>query len=317
MNRTEMRNIKCRLVQAVALTAGSVILLYGCCKRKLKYPDQTGQVEITLDWSSAKKRPSGAELRFYPTDGSAPLKFACRDEIFRGELPQGTYRVIVHNTDAANVSYRNMEGYSSAAVFADPVADTRGTASIRLSEPLQVYGTGWCGTDQPLEIKSGDTLRKTSSPVALTRTVSFRFDVTNMANIASMTGSLDGVAAGAYLATGAKSYDYRSSTAFVTSVVPETGGTSYQAQVQIFGLSSQDEGETGSNTAEIVITQQDGTTHQTQVDISDAVRETAGNNGGEMPLDISVRIELTLVGTHLTAMVYAWDDSGAGGGVVE
>lgn len=317
MNRMGMQNIKHCAAQAVSLTAGSVILLYGCCKRKLEHPDLTGHVEIALDWSSAKTKPSGAELRFYPLDGSAPLKFACEEDLFRGELPQGTYRVIVRNTDAMNVSYRDMEGYSSAAVFADPVTDTRGTASLRLSEPLQVYGTGKCGTDQSFEIKYGDTLRKTALPIALAHAVSFRFDVTNMANIASMTGTLDGIAAGAYLSTGAKSYDSRNSTPFVASVVPETGGTSYQAQIWVFGLSSRDEGEMGSNTAEIVITQQDGTTHQTQVDISDAIRETADNNGGEIPLDIPVRIELTLVGTQLTAMVSPWDDSGAGGGVVE
>lgn len=297
--------------------AGGVLLLCSCCKRKLEYPNRTGYVEIALNWDSLAEPHSRAELRFYPQDGSAPLTFECGSDLFRGELPRGIYRVIVRNTDAEGVSYRGMASYTTAEVFAREHTKTKAGESVVVAQPRQVYGTGVCGSEEFMEIRYGDTLCMTASPLPLTRIVSFRFDITNIANIVSVSGHLDGVAAGVYLATGVKSYDYRCSTGFTASAIAGTGQTSYQTRIQVFGLSSQDEGEKGSNSAEVVITLSDGTVHQTQVDISDAIRQVIEQGGGEIPLDVPVRIELTLVGTRLTGSVSPWDHSGSGGGVVE
>lgn len=311
-------------IAAAVLCLSGVMLLCGCCKRKLDRGILYGYVEFALDWSKAAGTPAGSELWFYPADGSQPLKFECRADVFRGELPKGTYRVIVHNTDASEVSYRGMDNYSTAEVCADkkalPELNTGGTKagiSTAISEPKQVYGTGRCAAGQTLEIRYGDTLRTAASPIPLSRTVSFRFDMTNMANIASVTGYLDGVAGSVYLSTGDRSYGEPCSTAFTTAEISGTGGTSYQTQLTVFGLSSRDEGKKGTNAVCIRIVKQDGSVHETYVDISDAIRGLANDNGGEIPLEIPVRIELTLIGTNLTASVETWDGSGAGGGVVE
>lgn len=304
------------------LCLSGVMLLCGCCKRKLDRGILNGYVEIALDWSGTTAAPAGSEFWFYPQDGSQPLKFECRTDVFRGELPKGTYRMIVHNTDASEVSYRGMNGYSTAEVYAnkktEPEEDrVKAGSSTSIAEPRQVYGSGQCAAGQTFKVGYRDTLYTAVSPVALTRTVSFRFDVTNMANIASVAGYLDGVAGSVYLSTGKRSYGQSCSTAFTATEVSGTGGTSYLTQIRVFGLSSQDEGKNGNNTVCIRITRVDGTVHETLVDISDAIRGLINENGGEIPLEIPVRIELTLIGTNLTASIETWDQSGAGGGVVE
>lgn len=323
MNRMEKQSGRKGFAAALLFMCG-VVLLCGCCRRKLDHGTLRGYVEIALDWSGAAAAPAGSELWFYPQDGSQPFKYNCQANVFRGELPKGTYRIIVHNTDAEEVSYRGMNSYSTAEVYANKKTEpepeeyrVKAGSSTLISEPRQVYGTGQCGAGQTFEVGYRDTLNTTVSPVALTRTVSFRFDVTNMANIASVDGYLEGVAGGVYLATGKRAYGQSCTTAFTTTEVSGTGGTSYLTQIRVFGLSSQDEGKNGSNTACVRLTKEDGTVHETLVDISDAIRRVIDDNGGEIPLEIPVRIELTLIGTHLTAAVVSWDESGSGGGVVE
>lgn len=303
-----------------ALLAGllSLAFLSGCVKRDLEYrtcvpSDGEGRVEIALDWNG-EVRPQQARYLFYrEEDGTLYRSFEGITDGYKGSLPAGKYRLIVHNTDAGRVGFCGVEKYATAFVFAlseESVKSPR-AGSACIQEPEGVYGIGQCEAGLTLDVRKGETLVSTVHPRSLTRLVKLHFELKNM-QVEHIGGYLNGVSPSVVLATG----ECRpAGCAVAFSTVTQVQGSEFAAAVQVFNLRTAQEAAPGSNTLDITLTDDQGGSRNTTVDITDAVKEIIDKNGGKTPIEIPVSIALALIDDgSLQAAVTPWDDSGTGGG---
>lgn len=91
----------------------------GCTKQSLDHRKREGHVHITLQWDKGYT-PAGSRFYFYPEDGSEAIVRDCPKEGFSGTLPEGSYRVIVLNSDAWNIALRNEQQHQTAEIYVLP-----------------------------------------------------------------------------------------------------------------------------------------------------------------------------------------------------
>lgn len=310
--------VRVRGTGALLMVSLSLVLLSGCVKRDLEYrtgvpSDGEGGVEIALDWGG-EERPQEARYLFYrEEDGTLYRSFEGITDGYKGTLPVGKYRLIVHNSDAGRVGYCGVENYHTAFVFAlqeESVKSSRAGGAC-IQEPEGVYGIGECEHGVTLDVRKDETLVSTVHPGSLTRLVKLHFELENM-QMEHIGGYLNGVTPSVVLATG----ECRPADCAVAfSAVAQTQGTEFTAAVQVFNLRTAQQAAAGSNTLDVILKDNDGQEHETTIDITSAVKEVIDKNGGEIPVEIPVRIALTLIDNgNLQAAVTPWDDSGTGGG---
>lgn len=302
----------------VFLALLSLVLLSGCVKRDLEYrigiPDTgEGKVEIALDWGG-DNRPKEARYLFYrEEDGTLYRSFEGISDSYKGNLPAGKYRLIVHNTDATRVGFCGMENYATAFVFAlseESVKSLRGGGAC-IQEPDGVYGIGQCKAGVTLDVRKDETLISTVYPHCLTRQVKLHFELENM-QMEQIGGYLNGVTPSVLLATG-ECRPANCAVAFTTT--NQVQGTEFTAAVQVFNLRTAEQFAPNSNTLDVTLTDAAGQGHNTTIDITDTVKEVIDKNGGKVPIEIPVKIELVLIDNgNLQAIVTPWDDGGTGGG---
>lgn len=296
----------------------SLVLLSGCVKRDLEYrtgiPDAgDGRVEIALDWNG-EQRPQQARYLFYrEEDGTLYRSFEGITDGYEGSLPAGKYRLIVHNTDAVRVGFCGMENYTSAFVFAlseESVKSSR-AGSACIQEPEGVYGIGECEAGVTLDVRQGETLVSTVRPHCLTRQVKLHFELENM-QMEHIGGYLNGVTPSVVLATG----ECRPADCAVAfSTTNQVQGTEFTAAVHVFDIRAAHQDIPGSNTLDVTLSDANGQGHDMTIDITDTVKEVIDKNGGKVPVEIPVKIELVLIDNgNLQATVTPWDDGGTGGG---
>ena len=91
----------------------------GCTKQSLDHRKREGHVHIALQWDKGYT-PAGSRFYFYPEDGSEAIVRDCPKEGFSGTLPEGSYRVIVLNSDARNIALRNEQQHQTAEIYVLP-----------------------------------------------------------------------------------------------------------------------------------------------------------------------------------------------------
>ena len=169
-----------------------------------------GYAEITIDWGM-DECPRGARFLFYDESGDLVKEEEGSDGSFRGSLPVGKYRIIVHNSDAEQVGYRGMDKYETAEIFSQSADMSMSyllqvkdmiTGQPYITEPSSVFAAGSCKEFGELDITDGGTLKATVNPVCVTRSMEFHFDVSSVENIDSLKGMLSGVAQGVFIASG-------------------------------------------------------------------------------------------------------------------
>ena len=106
------------------LRPGSALLLAalllaspGCVKRDLELRPEEGSLSLSLDWGG-DPRPRTARFLFYDESGALVREARDVTDRYEGTFPQGTYRLVVHNTDAGQVDWRGTERYETAEVYA-------------------------------------------------------------------------------------------------------------------------------------------------------------------------------------------------------
>ena len=308
---------------AGVLLLGTVALsLLGCVKRELEVRPDEGYVEIALDWGG-DTRPQSARYLIYNEDGSLVKEVSGVTDCFKGTLPTGNYRVVVHNTDAQQVDWRGTERYETAEVYARETNYSEGhhpAAGVPcVLEPQVVFGTGRCNEDDGFEVIQLDTVRLSVTPAELTKTVKLHFTVESSQAVSSLSGILSGVAQGVFLADGrcnASSpcaVEYRAEAA-AGGTTFRAAGAAYEAQVGIFDLVTTAQSPAGTNTLHVRLSLDDGSQISGTFDITGTLKQLIAGSGGSLPDDIPVSVTLHVQGTDLEATVEPWDESGTGSG---
>ena len=303
----------------VVVLGAAMLSLAGCVKRELEIRPDEGYVEIALDWSKAQSSRSARYL-FYNESGALVKEVSGVSDCFKGVLPTGTYRLIVHNTDAGQVDWQGCEKYESAEVFAKETNYSEGHHPAEgvpcIQEPREVFATGGCNESETVEVRRMDTTRLSVTPVVLTKQVAMRFtvEVNGDASVQSLHGVLGGVSHGFFPGKGC--HNASSSCAVEFMAVPETKAASdaYTARVNVFGLLTTAQSPAGTNTVHVTLDLDDGSQMTGTFDLTPTLQRILASSGGAFPVEIPLEITLRVQEAGLSATVQPWDESGTGSG---
>ena len=319
----------------VLLLAAALVPFESCVRRELEEgpvppspPSGEGYAEITLDWggyAASPVPPHTSRCLLYDAAGALVREVTGVGGRFRESLPAGRYRLVVHNEDARQVGFCGTERYETAEVMAQEITSSRhsddGTPCIL--EPEQVYATGVCREAAELVVTAGETVRATAVPATLTREVRFSFIIRSENGVQSLTGLLNGVSRGIYLATGRRDVSSSCSVAFTAEPAKDgregddgSGTESYTTEIGVFDLLAAEEGSPeGTSTLDVTLTDTRGEPYTGRFDITATLKEIIAGNGGVIPVEIPIEVDIKLepIG-GMTADVKPWDGSGTGEG---
>lgn len=325
-----MRHSIFRLSTAVWLPLLVSLLLTGCVKRELEMrPVQgDGEVELSLDWGALPTPPASARCLFYNEQGQLVKEVPGATDVVREALPMGKYRLIVHNEDGRQIDFRGTDAYDLAEVFALSLTEARAATDSHLRtthlpcilEPKAIYGAGTCREGEWLIVEPNKTTCATVSPTTLTRQVQFRFMVKGDIEVQTLTGMLNGVAPGIFLATGEINRSESCSLQF-TALTRRSGqgkgdeADEFTVNLNVFNLLATTDSPAETTTINVTLTDTRGTRYDVSVDITPALQQIIGENGGTIPVEVPVEVlfEVVSIG-NITSTVRPWDDSGTGGG---
>lgn len=310
----------CARPAAALLLGAAVLSLSGCVKRELEVRPDEGYVEIALDWAGAGTSPRSARYLFYNESGALVKEVSGVTDCFKGTLPVGDYRVVVHNTDAAQVDWRGCEKYESAEVFAKETnygGDHHpGEGVPCIQEPREVFAAGGCNESERVEVRQMDTTRLSVTPVELTKRVALHFtaEVNGAASVLALHGVLSGIAHGYF--PGKRCHNASSSCAVEFMAVPGTKAASsaYTTEVNVFGLLTTAQSPAGTNTVHVTLDLDDGSQIKGVFDITPALQRILASGGGAFPVEIPLEVTLRVQEAGLSATVEPWIEGGEGSG---
>lgn len=305
----------------VVLLGAAVLSLAGCVKRELEIRPDEGYVEIALDWSKAQSSRSARYL-FYNESGALVKEVSGVSDCFKGTLPTGVYRLIVHNTDAGQVDWQGCEKYESAEVFAKTTnysTDHHPAEGVPcIQEPRDVFATGGCNESETVEVLLLDTTRLSVTPVVLTKQVAIRFTVeaNGGQSVRALHGVLGGVSHGYFPGKGCHNASSSCAVEFTAAPGTKAASDAYTARVNVFGLLTTAQSPAGTNTVHVALDLDDGSQMTGTFDITPALQRILASNGGVLPVEIPLEITLRMQGqgVGLSATVQPWDLSGTGSG---
>lgn len=318
-----------RLAKVLVLGA-AMLSLAGCVKRELEIRPDEGYVEIALDWSASDVASRSARYLFYDEAGALVKEESGVTDCFKGILPTGTYRVVVHNTDAEGVDFRGTDKHETAEVFAKTTDYSEGHHPAEgvpcILEPRDVFAAGGCNESATVEVRQLDTTLLSVTPAKLTKRVKMLFRVNSSEEIRSLSGVLEGVAPGVFLHSG--SCNRSSACAVEFTAVPgaetasamkaaagtKASGTGYTAALHVFELSTTAQSPEGTNRLNMRLSLANGAQATGSFDITSALKQIIAGNGGVLPEEIAVEVTLQVQAAGLDATVEPWDESGTGSG---
>lgn len=290
----------------------TVILLSGCVKRELEERPGEGYVEIALDWKSNAK-PLEVCYLFYDDNGLLVNDTIGLADGIREKLPTGRYHVVAYSRDAVQVGYRGLELHDSAEVYAHEVQIGKASfGGYHILQPHSVYAASSCLEIGELLVERGATIHREAVPKALTKQIKFRFIIKNADDIVSLSGRLNGIVPSISLTTGKSNFSNIATISF-TGIAAEEN--IYTIDIEVFDLLASRQMESDSNTMDITL-EADGEMYDFNVDLTGTLKEIAGQNGGVIPIEVPVEVEITIqeINGGVTAIVTQWDDDGTGSG---
>lgn len=303
----------------VVLLGAAVLSLAGCVKRELEIRPDEGYVEIALDWSKAQSSRSARYL-FYNESGALVKEVSGVSDCFKGTLPTGVYRLIVHNTDAGQVDWQGCEKYESAEVFAKTTnysTDHHPAEGVPcIQEPRDVFATGGCNESETVEVLLLDTTRLSVTPVVLTKQVAIRFTVeaNGGQSVRALHGVLGGVSHGYFPGKGCHNASSSCAVEFTAAPGTKAASDAYTARVNVFGLLTTAQSPAGTNTVHVALALDDGSQVTGTFDITPTLQQILASGGGAFPVEIPLEITLRVQEAGLSATVQPWDESGTGSG---
>lgn len=288
------------------LPAAVWMLVQGSCAEKpLDVRPTEGRVVIHASWNSSTLPPTtGLRFYFYPQNGDSVLSYDASPTGFEGDLPAGTYRVIACSTDAGGAVYQNMESYSTASVTA--VAATQSRAVNYYAQPSGVYVLQISDLTVPLQ----DVVETSSVPDTLSRSMNLSFLLLGGESLSSLNGLLRGIQPSVRLAT-RQAWGETGVTAFTASV----SGNEATVGIGMLGLLDPLGSVPYRNLMDLTLTLKDGSVQTTQVDLTQFLSEALQQNGGSVPVELPVEVELRLIDAQLVASVKPWNHGSGEGSV--
>jgi hypothetical protein len=264
-------------------------LLGVSCTRRDLDPLPDSNVKVVFDWkklSAGESAPSKMKLLFYGSDGSVITRES-NGGFFEGNLPAGTYSVLVFNEDYQKVTFSNMDGYSTAQAGLSTVPGTTG-----MLQPSFFYGTGTTS----IAVSQFHETTVTLTPAALVKKVKVNFIVTGKTGyISSINGTLSGLSQLVQIAGGTLS----NNSGTVSFKAEQQSGTgNYLSTITSWGCAP-----SSKNTLNMVLNFTDGGSQSSSVDISDAL------SGWSPAATVSIDIKLDISGdvrSGFTGIVKGW-----------
>lgn len=339
MKQNTIQNIR-PLLSSLLVTLALLIavltvatLLTGCVKCELETRPEApeeGTVEIGVVWPEGADC-SAARLLIYGEDGTLYREHDGLTDAYSGTLPEGTYRLILHNTDAEQVGYAALESHGTAEVYALNASGQIPSAQGELlAQPHKVYGIGRHDQGEDFTVTAGETLRLTVAPERLTREVHFYFAVSGLDAVRAVAGTLRGVVPSVLLCTReyrevafgqpfeGDSYTPQQAQAGPGAKAPKEA-IRFRATLEVFDLLTRENSPAGTNVIETTVTDGEDRSYPVQVDITGAVQQVIADNEGTLPVEIplTLSVEVNPVTTEIHATVTPWDGGGTGGGNFE
>lgn len=287
------------------------LLFTSCLEADVRTRDGSiteGDVQILPD--ASVYQVSAFQYHFYNTDGITPyLTTPCDGSgNFRGKLPIGTYRVIATNLDAQNAVFNNMHDYKQAIV-AHSILPSESEAII-LSQPGWLYSIV---LDDLAVTADSPTLRE-PCPTQLTKELilTFIMDAQLQNQASSLSGRFLGACPSIHLYTGNPVVSHTRNEGdpviLFTSLPTETG--EWTASLRLLGLYAQ-YGTEYPTMLNVSLKLSDGSTLDTEVDLTEELYTIIKQNEGNIPIRIPLQIKLSLIGIELNAEVSSWQNSGS------
>lgn len=297
----------------------------GCTKQDLDRRKNEGSVEIHLSWEG--DTPKGSKFYFYPQGDVDLSEFTLENPVeasaegWSGNLPAGTYRIIVHNSDAENVDMRFKDKYDQAEIYVLTESEAAAKAkaaragecichpdNLMLAAAIDEHAQGL------LEVAYQKKVRVTATPTLRVKYLRILFKVDDA--IALSTGSLSGVSPSLHCASA--SCASASERINLTVVRSSESGYAYQADAKVLDLVKP---TNASHILTLNLTRPDGTPYSVTVDLTAAVDDIFTEKGGSLPVNdkdhpYNISIELKKIGNDLKADVIGWTE-GTGGGTLE
>lgn len=292
--------------------------LHSCTMGSVDYRTDQGRVVVHPDWSGYDL-PAGTRFYFYNMDGvSAAIEADGSAEGFSGMLPSGNYKMVAYNTDAQFVEFQSMDKFETAAVHAS--LNTRRMMLTRqgdvrcIEQPKDLYSLSL----GKIEVKYLNTTEVSVIPQPLTKTIRLKFSLSGDAvgSSTKVSGELCGVYPTLLLATGEPTSESinnspNTTTAFNISLTDNQG----MAEIRVFGLLDPEDGSNYTNRLTLTITDKNNNKRNAEVDLSEAISSVIKDNGGTIPVEIPINIdvEVKLVDAVLHVTVTPWkEDTGSG-----
>lgn len=282
------------------------MLVQGSCAEKpLDVRPTEGRVVIHASWNSSTLPPTtGLRFYFYPQNGEGVLSYDAGPTGFEGDLPAGSYRVIACSTDASGAVYQNMGSYSTASVTAASGAESR--AVNYYAQPSGVYVLHISDLTVPLQ----DVVETSSVPDTLSRSMNLSFLLLGGESLSSLSGLIRGIQPSVFMATG-QAWGETGVTTFTASV----WGNQAAAAIGMMGLLDPLGSVPYRNLMDLTLTLNDGSVQTTQVDLTQFLSDALEHNGGNIPVELPVEVELRLIDAQLVASVKPWNDGSGEGSV--
>jgi hypothetical protein len=220
--------------------AAMIYALSGCERRPLEgnFDPETALIPVHIDWSKSGvpvEQMHRASILLFPEAGGEPLEYRMEKSLTDDEIqvPVGVYSVIVFNettdpTDWEFIDFTDKDSYHAFAAVALPAA-SRGFYSraddiplIENPDPLAAWSLTRFEVTKEIMLRSRSTRGTRANsraeeildeqiaglsnivPTPRIETITITARVTNLASSMQVTGILDGMSTGVYMASGEK-----------------------------------------------------------------------------------------------------------------
>lgn len=261
-----------------------------------------GLISYSMDWGkllAGYTAPKTLHYCFYPSGNGAMIQVEGEARGLTFTLPPDKYKLLIVNSDAANIAFRNMDTFDKAEAFLSQAPETKAEVSSS-SDNIPLYGF----VVKELEIAPGDNNRISFSPTPLVREVSLDVKIDGMGYVSYCKGKLTGVPSGLNLSQQKIVSEATSTVEFDTTPTAE----GIKANVMILGTLPQKGEEPPailtSNEMTLDFTLTDGSTVSSTIDLGSQLNETEGEHvhvdaeaAVEKKITFSVRINRWEVST--------------------
>jgi hypothetical protein len=222
------------LITALLLVVVTIIdIMAGCTRRPLygNLTPETALIPVHIDWSVSGiplKQMHRVSVLLFPEKDGTPLEFRMEtnltDDVI--QVPVGVYSVIVFNettdpTDWSDITFKNKDSYDKFAAVALDVTESRGFYSraeelplIENPNPLAAWSLARFEVTEEILLRSRTASRAELAeeisdlthivPTPRIETMAVTARVENLSSAMQVTGILNGMSSGVYMASGEK-----------------------------------------------------------------------------------------------------------------